>query len=321
VASITFSVSVGDFNGDGRDDLAAANYYDNSVSVLLNGGDGTFGLKTDYTVSSYPYSVSVGDFNGDGQADLATGSMVAPGVSMLLNNGDVTFGPKTDYLAAYSAHWVAVGDFNGDGQADLAATKYDHASVSVLLNTSGPVVHAGPDAAINEGATFAATGSFVSSPGHSWTATVDYGDGSGIQPLPLNPDHTFNLSHSFADDGIFTVVVAVADHSTGLVGTDAVEVTVNNVAPTATLNVPTAVAEGSLINVSLTDPFDPSSADTASGFEYAFVFGSGYDVWISSNTATYTPADDGERARDQGGITGRICASCLMGAKKFPREG
>ena len=64
-------------------------------------------------------------------------------------------------------------------------------------------------------------------------------------------------------------------------------------APTATLNVPTEVDEGSQINVSLTDPFDPSSVDTASGFEYAFDFGSGYDVWISSNTATYTPADDG----------------------------
>ena len=51
-------------------------------------------------------------------------------------------------------------------------------------------------------------------------------------------------------------------------------VSLTNVAPTATLNAPTEVDEGSEITVSLTDPFDPSSVDTASGFEYAFDFGS-----------------------------------------------
>ncbi len=65
-----FSVATGDFNGDGKPDLATANSTGNSVSVLL--GNGTFGAKTDFAMGSGPYSVAVGDFSGDGKTDLAT---------------------------------------------------------------------------------------------------------------------------------------------------------------------------------------------------------------------------------------------------------
>src|SRR5437667_448978 len=56
------SVAVGDFNGDGRLDLAVANYYSNDVSVLLGNGDGTFQPARTFRVGTYPSSVVVGDF-------------------------------------------------------------------------------------------------------------------------------------------------------------------------------------------------------------------------------------------------------------------
>ena len=65
------SVAVGDFNGDGKPDLAVANSGSNNVSVLLGNGDGTFQAAVNYGAGTEPYSVAVGDFNGDGKPDLA----------------------------------------------------------------------------------------------------------------------------------------------------------------------------------------------------------------------------------------------------------
>ncbi|MCP3869201.1 MAG: hypothetical protein GY703_14090, partial [Gammaproteobacteria bacterium] len=49
----------------------------------------------------------------------------------------------------------------------------------------------------------------------SWTATVDYGNGAGPQPLLLNPDKSFTLSHVYVDDGFYTVTVVVIDDDGG----------------------------------------------------------------------------------------------------------
>jgi hypothetical protein len=64
------SVAIGDLNGDGKPDLATANYNAESVSVLLNRGDGSFGARRDYPARVN--SVAIGDLNGDGKPDLAT---------------------------------------------------------------------------------------------------------------------------------------------------------------------------------------------------------------------------------------------------------
>jgi hypothetical protein len=85
-------VAVRDFNGDGKPDLAVANFNSNNVSILLGNGNGTFGPPANYVVGISPSSLAVGDFNGDGKPDLAVtnaGFDPATGtISILLGNGD-----------------------------------------------------------------------------------------------------------------------------------------------------------------------------------------------------------------------------------------
>src|SRR5262245_29676224 len=90
VGNNPFSVTVGDFNADGRLDLAVANFGSNTVSILLGQGDGTFQAAPDVAVGNQPTSVTVGDFNADGRLDLAVANAGSSTVSILLGQGDGT---------------------------------------------------------------------------------------------------------------------------------------------------------------------------------------------------------------------------------------
>src|SRR5213592_817094 len=70
-----YASAVGDFNGDGKQDLAVTNISTNSVSILLGNGNGTFGAPATFPVGSTPTSLAVGDFNGDGKQDLAVANL------------------------------------------------------------------------------------------------------------------------------------------------------------------------------------------------------------------------------------------------------
>ena len=131
------SVAVADFNADGKLDLVVAtngNISNNTVSILLGNGDGTFQAHVDYqTGSSNPSSVAVGDFNGDGKLDLVVADLFSADVRLLLGNGNGTFGTAASYAAGAGSSSVAVGDFNDDGRLDIAVTD---SGVSVLLHAT-----------------------------------------------------------------------------------------------------------------------------------------------------------------------------------------
>ncbi len=147
VGTAPLAVAVGDFNADGKPDLAVANSGnpgngdDGNVSILLGIGDGTFQPALIAAAGKNPFSIAVGDFNGDGHLDVVVtnnginpaGGWLAGTVSVLLGNGDGTFQQHVDYATGDDPEFVAVGDFNGDHVLDTAVATRSDSAVSVLL--------------------------------------------------------------------------------------------------------------------------------------------------------------------------------------------
>ena len=128
------NTSVGDFNGDGKIDVAIGQNGGSAVAVALGNGDGTFGSQTNLAVpTSYEVNfTAVGDFNKDGKLDLIAGSdlIYLPVVagdnpetmfSVFLGNGDGSFQKPVNYQIDGYLDSMAVGDLNGDGNLDFIA--------------------------------------------------------------------------------------------------------------------------------------------------------------------------------------------------------
>jgi hypothetical protein len=125
--------AVGDFNGDGKLDVAAVNTSANAVSIFLGNGDGTFKTHVDYAAGTGPAYVVTGDFNDDGKLDLAVANPSTNNISVLLGNGDGTFGSPISSAAGNSPVALAVADFNHDGKLDVVVPNPPDNTVSVLL--------------------------------------------------------------------------------------------------------------------------------------------------------------------------------------------
>jgi hypothetical protein len=142
---------------------------------------------------------------------------------------------------------ITVTVIPNDGQVDGGQS---NASAVVRLNQA-PTVSAGPDAAGLEGSPFTSSGTFNDPDGDPIvTATVNYGDGTGVQTLTLG-NGTFALSHVYADNCTCTVTVSITDAEGGQASDTAVA-TIANVAPTLTLGTaPAATPLGATTSLSI----------------------------------------------------------------------
>ena len=145
------SIAFGDFNGDGKPDLAltSTNANGDSVSILTNTTTAgstlaTFTPRLALPTAVRPYSITVADFNGDGKPDIAVSNLGSQSASIMLNTsapGATTpsFANRVDYPMT-NPYAITSGDINGDGKPDLITADITVNTASVLINTTVPTI-------------------------------------------------------------------------------------------------------------------------------------------------------------------------------------
>ena len=145
------AIVTGDFDRNGRADIATANLGAASVSVVMNFGDQQYSHSYDHQVGAGPFDLAAADVNGDGAVDLAVANADANSVSILSGTGIGGFRPLTTFSTAASPRGLAAADFDRDGVVDLAVSawganavqlfKGDGAGGFTLLRTTATGMH------------------------------------------------------------------------------------------------------------------------------------------------------------------------------------
>jgi hypothetical protein len=292
------NLTVGDFTGNGHEDIAITTETEDDVStltILLGNGDGTFTqTPTSPTTGLLPGNVAAGDFNGDGVLDLAVSNELDNTVSVFLGKGDGTFTPIAPLLATDTQPAsIAAGDFNGDGFSDLAVAAYLGDTIAVLspelTYSTAATLSVAP--AVNTGthrveARYFGDTSHASSvsglvtlksqttPTITWVAPAPI-----VNPAPLSAtqlDATASVAGTFVYSPALGTVLAPGSHTLSVAFTPTDKADFTTASATVTLQVNQAAA--------LTSPA-PSS--TLAGPSVTFTWSAGmgataYQLWLGS---------------------------------------
>jgi hypothetical protein len=126
-------VAAGDFNSDGRLDLAATAYDSSQVVLRLRNSANTgFDTGPSYATGTTPDELAAGDFNGDGSVDLAVANVGTDNITILLRSGG-SFSSEAAVPVGADPVEIVATDFDGNGRADLAVASYAAGTVSALV--------------------------------------------------------------------------------------------------------------------------------------------------------------------------------------------
>jgi hypothetical protein len=136
-------VTLADFNGDGFLDIAASNYGDTNIGILLGNGNGTFKPVSNVVTIYRAHACVATDIDGDGRVDLAAAEYTGGKVGLLLGNGNGTFAADMNFGTGVRAWGIAAVDVMGDGVPGVAWTGYSTNNVGVLMNLLVPTRNRG----------------------------------------------------------------------------------------------------------------------------------------------------------------------------------
>jgi FG-GAP-like repeat len=127
------AIAAGDFNGDGRTDLAISRG-DNQVTIYVRNVANTgFTQQGSFATGAFPRVIGVGDYNGDTLPDLAIANQTGDSATILLQSGGTFTTENLNVPVGDNPSGIAAGDFNGDGRIDFAVTNTTPGTVTALL--------------------------------------------------------------------------------------------------------------------------------------------------------------------------------------------
>jgi hypothetical protein len=172
-------IVAGDFNGDGKIDLAVANAASNQIQILLGAGNGTFKLQTTALTAAAPNGIAAANFNGDKTTDIVVSDKNSKQITLFLSKSGGGFAAGKTFAVGALPNAITIADVNGDGKADILVanangnTTTNHGSVTALLG--------------NGAGGFNGVGSFPALTGPASIAAADFDQDGHVDLIVANP--------------------------------------------------------------------------------------------------------------------------------------
>ncbi len=207
------NIALGDFNNDGKQDMAMAHEGFNTLSIRMGDGHGGFSGNTEIAVSSHPYSLAIGDFNNDGKQDIANTNQGNDRVTVLLGNGLGGFTLNQTISVDVGPVAIAIGDFNSDGNQDIVTANLNASNVSILMGSASGSFSSRTDFSVAAYPASVAIGDFnadgkqdlATSSGGNSTISIRLGNGlgsfSGTTEVPVGQNPYCVTIGDFNHDG------------------------------------------------------------------------------------------------------------------------